>query len=149
MSPNWNSCAQALDYRATVSSLPALLPPWRSDWRAALGLAIGLVWLSASGAAGCSWLVDGSVTQCRGDADCARFGAVCDLATQVCVPRSSDGATPPRICQFADSCRPCGAGQAPGLANACGDAGCVSFDPARVTRTGPDGGLRPLPAVLP
>jgi hypothetical protein len=110
---------------------------------------IGLVWISANAAAGCSWLVDGSVTQCRHDADCARFGAACDLATQVCVPRSNDAATTTPVCQFAQGCGPCGAGRAPGLANACADAGCVPFDPARVTRTGPGGGLRPLPAVLP
>jgi len=110
---------------------------------------VGLVWVAAGAATGCSWLVDGSVTQCRTDADCARFGAVCDLATQVCVPRASDTTTTMPVCQFTDGCRACAAGQAPGLGNACGDAGCVSFDPARVSHTGPDGGLRSLPAVLP
>jgi hypothetical protein len=104
----------------------------------ALGLALAVVFVGASG--GCTLLLDtdgANPHSCNIDADCAQLpNAVCDNARRVCVPRlpsaGDDGGVPPIDGGDADT----GGGLMCELA----------FDnAARITMSGPDGGLRPLP----
>jgi hypothetical protein len=51
-------------------------------------LFFALAWTLLMAASACSLMVDTSITQCRSDQDCTRFGAVCDRAQRVCVSAS-------------------------------------------------------------
>jgi hypothetical protein len=100
-------------------------------------LAFGLLGASAA----CTLLLDTDANPqtCKIDADCARFpNAACDNARRVCVPRLPsvvmDGGVP-----------------LDGSVDTGGGLVCqAAFDnAARITMTGPDGGLRPLPEAAP
>jgi hypothetical protein len=122
--------------------------------RAIVGLGLSWAMLPA-----CSLLLDLGATQCQSDADCARFSrATCDPRSHLCVASAqlgsgADGAkdggassTDGPQCQSAAGCTACAVGGLSGLQNACAAGGCVAFDnPTRLTRMGPDGGLRSLP----
>lgn len=116
----------------------AHFPPPRALAAVVVALLLSL-FLAASGA-GCSLLLDyeSDPYKCVIDSDCTRFtNAACDSIRKQCVPRLPSG-------QF-DAGAPADGGDA-------GDGGpgaltCeISFDnTVRLTLTGPDGGLRPLP----
>jgi hypothetical protein len=102
----------------------------------ARGLALAVVFAGASG--GCTLLLDTDANphSCNVEADCARLpNAVCDNARRICVPRlpaaGDDGGAPMDA----------------GVDDTGGGLMCeLAFDnAARITMTGPDGGLRPLP----
>jgi hypothetical protein len=98
------------------------------------GLALLILGVSVGGGTGCTLLLDtsGNAYKCSSDSDCTHFpNAVCDSARKQCVPRLP----------YVDSgVLDTGAGGTSGLT-------CEqSFDNGqRLTMTGPDGGLRPLP----
>jgi len=124
--------------------------------RSHLGWCLALLILEVTPA--CTWLVDANASQCVADRDCARFGgARCDRVRGFCVASApvSDAAVAmidaPRgpSCRGPAACELCAGGREPGLANACSGAACSAFDNRRLSRPGPDGGLRPLPAVIP
>jgi hypothetical protein len=120
-------------------------------------------WLLATGLfvavlPACSLLIDTDATQCRRDADCARFGAaVCDLATHFCAATlnaggagggggagGAGGGAP--LCRDASGCHPCSVGGAAVFLNACTDTSCIRFDNAsRLKNLDSDGNLKPLP----
>jgi hypothetical protein len=109
----------------------------------------------------CSLLIDTDASQCRRDADCARFGAAtCDLATHFCAatlnsggaggggPTGTGGAGGggPSLCHDPSGCHPCAVGGAAVILNACTDSSCIRFDNAdRLTNLDPNGNLKPLP----
>jgi hypothetical protein len=110
---------------------------WKSGRPSRYGRALLVLAVALAGAnAACTLLVSTDVDphRCNTDADCAHLpNAACDNARRVCVPRFPSG------------------GGDGGLQADGGDTGgglmCqLSFDnAARLTFTGPDGGLRPLP----
>lgn len=115
-------------------------------------------WTLLMAASACSLMVDTSITQCRSDQDCTRFGAVCDRAQRVCVsasptaPETPDaglsdatGALPAPSCTGPGGCFACTPTTEEQIASLCTDSTCVPFDNARVTLLTADGHLRPLP----
>jgi hypothetical protein len=110
-------------------------------------------------AAGCSVLLDTNASQCRSNADCARFGnVVCNPTSKLCVPGppilnrdassgedggSADSGMP--ACHDQTGCVPCGPA-GPTLLDSCTSSMCVSFDnQTRLLNLDPDGKLKPLP----
>ena len=101
--------------------------------------ALFIIVLLLGGGAGCSLLLDyeSDPYRCVIDSDCARFtNAACDSVRKQCVPRFPSGGQ-----SDAGSPGDDGGDGGPGALT------CeISFDnAARLTLTGPDGGLRPLP----
>ena len=118
---------------------------------ALFGLAAGSVPLAGS----CTLTLDTSTTQCQGDKDCQRFaGAICDVNQRVCVARRDAGSSSPDAGSSADTvascsgpsgCFSCTPSDESQIMSHCTDSTCVPFDNNRLTLTGSDGGLRPLP----
>ena len=117
-----------------------------------LALLLGLVKLCA-----CTVLLDTQIVQCQTDADCARFGeSMCDLDTQLCVPRpvpmktTGDGGMASAgdagaSCTGKNGCFACAPKSDPEFMNGCTDSRCVPFDNRRLRNLTPDGMLKPLP----
>jgi hypothetical protein len=109
---------------------------WKSRRPSRYGRALLVLAVALAGAnAACTLLLDTDANphRCDADTDCAHLpNAVCDNARRVCVPRFPSAALD---------------GGLPGDVDAGGGLMCqLSFDnAARLTFTGPDGGLRPLP----
>lgn len=122
-------------------------------------LFFALIWTLFMAAGACSLVVDTSITQCRSDRDCTRFGAVCNLEQRVCQNASTspeqrlDSGTPDvvtdtaaePICQGPNGCYACPPTTETEIVSQCTDSLCVPFDNSRVTLLGADGRLRPLP----
>jgi hypothetical protein len=137
-----------IHYRARVFSvrrLPTLLV-----------VLLGLVKLCA-----CSQLLDTQIRQCQSNEECTRFGdALCDLETQVCVPRPPSvklDAQAPAVpadagadamvasCQGRNGCFSCPPTIDTNFFNTCTDSRCVPFDNRRLRNLDTDGTLKALP----
>lgn len=97
------------------------------------------------GLGACTLLVDASADQCASDADCARFGAVCDRASHLCIAQTSggDGSAAMLGDGGATACVP---RQLPAALDGCPAGTCLPFDNAvRRRNKGPNGGRRALP----